>query len=101
MVEEVLERGPVAGIADCGQGGHEGHRERALGKDPAQVVGDPVGDGEGVGSRTRPEQRGLDHVPGEAGHPRQQGHGAENRGRTQHAAAAHARPPAGLTQVLE
>jgi hypothetical protein len=72
-------RGFVAvALARGGQDRHEGLRERALGKQPAQQVGDAEGDVEGVGGGAGAEGRGdqlLAHQTGDARDQREQGDG--------------------------
>ncbi len=90
VVQEVLQRRPVAALVQLRQHRHEGRRERTLGEDAPQVVRDAIGHHEGADRRPGAEQGRLQQVPGQAGDPGQEGHGAEHRRGPQQAAPAHA-----------
>src|SRR5690606_3653921 len=116
---ELLDCGVVASLPVLGKHRHEGHRERALGRKPAQEIGDAERDEEGVHGRVRTKHGRVDLVADQARNARDEGHRAEHRGGAQQPRArrrdlpawrkrrfrtAHALPsraPALLTQMTE
>jgi len=91
MIEKVLQRGMITAFLDLVEHRHERRGKRALGKDPAQVVGNAIGDDKRIHRRRHAEQTGLLHVAGKTRQPRQQRHRAENRSGTQQSGRARQR----------
>ncbi len=67
-------------IPVLGEHRNEGGREGALAEQPAEEVGQPEGDEEGVGGHAGAKHPGQDHVPDEAQDPGDQGHAPDGGG---------------------
>ena len=85
LIHEGLEFSLAALGLIFGQHGHEGLRKPALGKQPAQKIGDAKGHEEDIHAETRPKQARDDDIADQAEHPGDAGHQADGKGGFQQA----------------